>query len=84
MQIADPLDRKQTVDPPDQWDCVLEWNCRASIIYFLIFEQFVVEYLHEFETEFEKNLGYSYGVPYLKEKIDAEPLTTLTSNLCPL
>jgi hypothetical protein len=29
-QTADPLDRKQTIDPLDQWDCVLEWNCRAS------------------------------------------------------
>jgi hypothetical protein len=28
--IADPLDRKQTADPLDQWDCVVEWNCRAS------------------------------------------------------
>ncbi len=30
-QIADPLDGKQTVDPLDQWDCVLEWNCRAGL-----------------------------------------------------
>jgi hypothetical protein len=30
MRTANPLDGKQTVDPLDQWDCVLEWNCRAS------------------------------------------------------
>ncbi len=30
MQTAGPLDRKQMFDPLDQWDCVLEWNCRAS------------------------------------------------------
>ncbi len=30
MQTADLLDGKPTVDPLDQWDWVLEWNCRAS------------------------------------------------------
>ncbi len=29
-RTADPLDRKQIVDPLDQWDCVVDWNCRAS------------------------------------------------------
>jgi hypothetical protein len=27
---AAPLGEKQTVDPLDQWVCVLEWSCRAS------------------------------------------------------
>jgi hypothetical protein len=29
-RITDPLDGKLAVDPLDQWDCVLERNCRAS------------------------------------------------------
>ncbi len=29
-RTADPLDRKQIVNPLDQWDCVVDWNCRAS------------------------------------------------------
>ncbi len=28
-----PLGGKQTVDPLDQWDCALEWSCRASTYY---------------------------------------------------
>ncbi len=33
-QTTDPLDRKQKVDPLDQWGCVLEWNCRVSTTVF--------------------------------------------------
>jgi hypothetical protein len=29
-RTAEPLDRKQTIDPLDQCDCVVVWNCRAS------------------------------------------------------
>jgi hypothetical protein len=32
-RTADILDGNQTVDPLDQWDCVLEWNCRACTTY---------------------------------------------------
>jgi hypothetical protein len=28
-----PPGRKQTVDPLDQWDCVLEWGCSASSVF---------------------------------------------------
>jgi hypothetical protein len=30
MQTADPLGWKQTIDPLDQWDCVVVWECRSS------------------------------------------------------
>jgi hypothetical protein len=30
MQTADPLDGKQRVDPLDQLDCVVVWECRSS------------------------------------------------------
>ncbi len=30
MLTADLLDEKQMVKTLDQWDCVVEWNCRAS------------------------------------------------------
>ncbi len=48
MQTADPLDKKKTIDPLDQWDCVLEWNCRASTKcntpYLVIFALLILQY----------------------------------------
>ncbi len=45
MRTAAPRGGKQTVDPLDQWDCVLEWNCRASTI-----SKFLVPRLHIYAT----------------------------------